>query len=194
MHPKPRIRNGRLPQMKKNDNFKNSCVSNREQSEAPYCKAALRTVFFIFTAIIISTSFVSPVTADNEKNSKDSMKSNVLTSVGMVPPAAGAERKTLRGKIGAKNFSGVAVVYKEDTVKQSSSEMWMPFGDGVYLDGYANVESINEGDQVRITYDEDAAAKGSLVLRGISLVQKVQEAPEENEEEEEPDSAAGAQS
>lgn len=180
--------------MKKNNNSKSWCVSNREQSEAPYSQVALRTVFFIFMAIIVSACFVSPAIADAEKNEFDLIKSKVLTSVGMVPPAAGAERKTMLGKIGAKNFNGVAVVYKENAAKQSSSEMWMPFEDGVYLDGYANIENISEGDQVRITYDEDAAVKGSLVLRGISLVQKVQEAPEENEEEEEPDSAAGAQS
>ncbi len=99
--------------------------------------------------------------------------------------------KTINGEVSAKGPSGIALVYEKNEKKRSSKEMWFPFELDLKLDGYQAVKDIQEGDMVKVTYEE--AEDGSKrVLKGIRLEKKKpveEEKPVDDKEETEKERA-----
>lgn len=146
-------------------------------------KTFLRSSFhpgYFFVSILVAL-MISAFGNPRVYAADETADSPVLISRSLAPASDGMSRKELSGKIGAKNMNGIAVVYENDTVNKVSREMWMPFEEETYLDQYENLDSIQEGDQVRIIYDEDLA-EGKRLLRGIALVRKAEVEIEEFEE------------
>ena|SRR3989338_4833485 len=114
------------------------------------------------------------------------VKSSTLVSKEKPATEVKTVTKTLVGEISARGPNGIAVVYKKDEAKRSSSETWFPYEDEIELIGYKTKTDIGEGDSIRVTYDE--AEDGSKrVLTGIRLLKKKppeKEVSEESEEEE----------
>ncbi len=158
-------------------------VTDYMQAAVLAIKAERLPAFFVLCVLTVVISISFPLHISAEENNA-LPKSQVLISAGIVTPEQNTERKTLTGKIGAKNLSGIALVYEESGT--SSKEMWMPFEDGLYLEGYTDIESLTEGDQVRVTYDEYLEFPGKFVLRAVALIDQ---APEETPEVFEEDSA-----
>ncbi len=164
------------------DAFKLGCWASNDHFNLAKFISISSLLAFIFFAPFLNT-------AGAEGDEDAAPKAKVFVSRILAPTPEGMTRKQMRGKVGAKNLSGLAIVYSEDLNAKVSKEIWMPYESETYLDQYNDVESIQEGDEVKITFDEDKEGKGVKKMRGITLIRK---APVEQEVYD-PDAVADAE-
>ena len=79
--------------------------------------------------------------------------------------------KTLNGSISARSAAGMAVEFEKDEAKGSSSEIWVNFTKKIKCSGFRDLNELEAGDTVFITFKETKDQKKRL-LKEIALVAK----------------------
>lgn len=137
---------------------------------APWKKSA--GLFFSTLLLTISlTSYSSPAAHAEE--------SKVMQSSAMTQMPFG-ERKNLSGEVSASNNEGVALL-KSGSSETVEKEIWLPFAEGIRLNGYHSVKDIVSGDKVVAIYEEGGEG-GKRLLRELTFVQRAPQQPEAAEE------------
>ena len=87
-----------------------------------------------------------------------------------------ATEKKTRGTVTGVNGQGFAVEYAVDK-KEGGMEIWFNYNEGMKLIGIHGSSELEEGDAVKVTYDETPSHR--RIIKEIELIRKKPEEPKE---------------